>query len=342
VVGVLALWVTYRFSNFFSNVYLDPGLAFFGTASLLLLHQGRALGAGACLALSVMVKGMAAAGFVPALVFSLFFGSAPRDWKRGLRQGALFTLAFALVLGAYLWLVESQVPGLVAKYWTRQWTNRFARTSDWSLLFGWRYWGGLLRDCHGFWLVGLIAFAWKRPRGVEWVPWILIASFSALYAPLDRVGNQYWVVILPWTAWVFAWALVSPRGQWGVLPWVRGSTVLALTLLVVAHLAPVRIHGPDAPEVTHLQRRLATGPAQRLVLDMAPQPTDFTRMDFYVWYADAPVTDLGGDTAVPPATVEALYLLHSYTEARAAELKRAGWCKDERFGERSFWRACRS
>ena len=72
VVGVLALWTMDRFSNYFSNVYLDPGLLFFGTSSLLLLYEAtrrsslaHAVFGGAAWALAFLYKGMPAAASPP-------------------------------------------------------------------------------------------------------------------------------------------------------------------------------------------------------------------------------------------------------------------------------------
>ncbi|MBY0372314.1 glycosyltransferase family 39 protein [bacterium] len=347
VAGTLALWVMYRFSNFFSNVYLDPGMVFFGMASLLLAYEGvkaqsplRLLIAGCCLALSFMMKGMAAAGFVPAIGFTLLWGAPGRNARHAFWNVTCFVLGFATVLGLYLLAVEARVPGLLEKYWSRQWTNRFSQQRDWSRLWEWRYWGGLLRDCHYFLLLGAVGCLWKWPRRMGLVPWIAIASFSALYAPIDRVGNQYWLALLPWIAWVFASVFVGRR-EWKPEPWMLVSGVAAVVLLFFVQFTPVRVHGPEAPDVAHLQRRMAQGIYQRLVLDSAPQPADFTRKDHYYWYGDTPIVTLErNDPALRPDPA-ALYLLHNHTENRAKELKALGWCLDELFPEsRSFWRAC--
>src|SRR5690606_30008005 len=93
------------FSNTFSSFLLDPGALFFGTVSLFLWDRGlegnrlsAAFGAGLLMALAVLYKGMAVAGFVPAFVVAGLWTAR----FSGPKPVGVLALLFALGLGGVL------------------------------------------------------------------------------------------------------------------------------------------------------------------------------------------------------------------------------------------------
>jgi 4-amino-4-deoxy-L-arabinose transferase-like glycosyltransferase len=348
VVGTLVLWTFYRFSNFFSNVYLDPAALFFGSAAVFLLHESmkeksraKSIVGGVCLALCVMTKGLTVLGFLPAILFVAYLG-----WRnRRERNRAFFNrfgwydgTATALV-AAYLLLVHWRAPGLIEKYWNNQWVNRFAHQWDWSLLFGWRFWGSLARDTHYLLIPAVVLLLWKRPKGIQVLPWILLISFAGLYAPADRVGMQYWVMLLPWAAWIVAQSLPS-WGNWSSVKWMKRTAGLAVALLFIVQFIPVRVHGREEPDLAHLQHRVAAGRVKALVLDQRPEPANFTYLDKYTWYADVPIAPLVENQWVPRATPATGYLLYFPTDEREKQVLAQGWCLDEHFPDRTLFVNC--
>ncbi len=345
--AVLILWTFDRFSNFFSNVYLDPALLFFGSSALFFLWEGLSTSrrslcalAGICLAFAAMTKGVVVAGFGPAIAWIAWL--ALRDAKNRLETAERFTFflsSAALSFAAYCVLLHLNVPGVIGAYWANQWTHRFSKVFDWGRVISWRFWGSLLRDSHYLLLVPLACLFWKRPRGVHWVPWICLASFALLYAPVDRVGVQYWVLLLPWVAWAFADA-VSPWAPCRPETAMKFTGALSLVLVCVLQLAPIRVHGHLDPELPHLQARVASGEIDQVILDMTPEALDFTRKDHYYWYADRPVATVEYKDPVPVAKPGGLYILHSPRADRLAALRRAGWCPDAFFPHRVLLLPC--
>ncbi len=348
VVATIVLWSFYRFSNFFSNVYLDPGALFFGTGAVFWLYEGltekrrgKCLIAGACLALCVMTKGLTALGFLPAILFvaGLAWRKKKENTRAFLRRFAWFDWAGTVVAGAYLLTVHLCAPGLIQKYWNNQWVNRFAHQWDWSLLFGWRFWGSLARDTHYLLIPAVLLLFWKRPKGIEWLPWVLLASFAGLYAPADRVGMQYWIMLLPWVAWAVAQALPS-WGDWSSVKLMKRSAGMAVALLFLVQFIPVRVHGRAEPDMELLHKLVAGGRIKSLILDQTPEPANFTYLDKVTWYADVP-TMVVSETQWPPrASAQRGYLLYFPTAEREKQVLEQGWCLEERSGDRSLFVDC--
>jgi 4-amino-4-deoxy-L-arabinose transferase-like glycosyltransferase len=348
VVATLVLWSFYRFSNFFSNVYLDPGALFFGAASVFWLREGlsekkraQCIAAGVSLALCVMTKGLTALGFLPAILFVAFLSwRLKREKIRAfLSRLGWFGGAGTIVVAVYLLLVQWRAPGLIGKYWNNQWVNRFAHQWDWSLLFGWRFWGSLARDTHYLLIPAVLLLLWKRPKGLGWLPWILLASFAGLYAPADRVGMQYWVMLLPWAAWIVSQALDS-WGDWSSTKLMKRSAAMAVVLLFLVQFVPVRVHGRAEPDMELLQKRVATGRVKSLVLDQTPEPANFTYLDRVTWYGDIPTLAVSETQWPPKASSQRGYLLYFPSTEREKQVLEQGWCLDERVGDRVFFVDC--
>jgi 4-amino-4-deoxy-L-arabinose transferase-like glycosyltransferase len=347
VTAVLILWSFDRFSTYFSRPYLDAGTLFFGANAIFLLYLGlkeknRSLSTlgGVSLALSFMTKGLTALGFLPALAWVGFTAwKESRDNRRFIfRAIAFFAIAFALVLGSYLGLVLWNVPEMIHKYWQNQWTNRFRITWDWRLLWNSVFWLRLSRESHFLLFPTMVLALLRRPKGIHWTPWVLFASFVVLYAPADRVGLQYWVMLLPWLAWGLASALPAWKGNSEKL--MKGTAVFAWTLFVCVQLVPLRIHGNEEREVTVLQERVRSGRVRRLVLDIRPEPMNFTYKDKYTWYADVPLEMVYLGIAVPPPSKASGYLLYNASEDRIREVADRGWCLDEVAKDRALFLEC--
>ncbi len=347
VLAILILWSFDRFSTYFSRPYLDGGTLFFGANAVFLLWWGlkekrKWLGAlgGVSLALSFMTKGLTALGFLPALAWvSWIAWTGSRENRRAMVEHiGVFILSFVVVLGGYLALVLWQVPEMIQKYWENQWINRFRISWDWRLLWSSHFWLRLSRESH-FLLFPTIALAlFRRPKGIQWTPWVLFASFVVLYAPAERVGLQYWVMLFPWLAWGLASAL--PTWNWDPRKAMNATSVFAGVAFVVLQFVPVRIHGNEEREVTALQARVGSGRLKQLVLDIRPEPMNFTYKDKYTWYGDVPVEMVYQGLAVPRPSKASGYLLYNASEDRVREVLQQGWCLDEMAKDRALFLDC--
>lgn len=349
VIGTLVLWSFYRFSNYFSHVCLDPGALFFGFGAIVFLYQGltekrRALCimSGVFISASAMVKGLMVLGFLPALAYVLWLSWSQNREKGNAwfwRTGA-FAFSAVAVLGVYLLLVEWNAPGLTRTYWANQWQNRFSQTWNWSLLFGWRFWGSLARDTHYLLFVALGLAIYKRPKALGWVPWILLGSFALIYAPADRVGIHYWVALLPWVSWAFVDAIPEVGKKWLPLDVMKASGALALVLLFLIQFFPFRVHGKEDAELPVIQSLVKSGRIQQMVLDMRPDALDFTFLDKYTWYADVPIQTVVGAQAIAKPKPRTGYLLFFGLPTLEKEVLAAGWCLEQRWADRALFVDC--
>ncbi len=345
-VAVLILWSFYRFSNYFSNVVLDSGALFFGSAAIFLSYEaiwdrrkGIAGLAGLCLALCVMTKGLMVLGFIPALVAAIAMAGWPTVFRGTLPSlGAFFGTAVG-VLGVYLVCVEVAVPGLVGQYLNNQWWNRFGLHWDWSLVLSLRFWKPLLHASHFLAFVALASVAWKRPQGVHLLPWILIGTFALMYAPADRVGIHYMVAFLPWFAWILAYAFF-PLGKWQVAPLMKGSALFSVVLVLILQFFPIRLHARDTADIAHLQNRVKAGRIENLILDDRPESINFTYKDRYTWYLDIPIRTVSLGEPVPAPASKTAYLVYHRDSAREREVASRGWCLDERFESHTVFIDC--
>jgi hypothetical protein len=171
------------------------------------------------------------------------------------------------------------------------------------------------------------------------LPWLLLLGFSVLYAPADRVGVQYWVLLLPWIAWAFAGVLF--RGQsWNPRLPLLVSAVFALSVLFLAQFLPVRTHGPEDLALSLLQRKIREGRVNRVVLDLRPGEMDFTLKDKYVWYTDTDVEMVFAGSPIPSSKPETAYVVYYPSEERKNELLQKGWCWKELVSSRAVFLNC--
>lgn len=339
---ILLLWSWDRFSNFFSNAYLDPGLLFFSGTSLFLYTttKNRALQflAGMLLALGFMQKGMVNLGFGPAFAF-VFFRQAKVDFRQSLKTVLIFFLSFFSVLLLYFILIKtSHVPEFFDLYWKSQSKQRFGSRWDWSRLWGTKYWGLLLKDTHYFLPLALLAL-FRVKNFTVLLPLILLTTFTVLYASANLNGGQYWITILPWLAWLIAENLLAriPVDTKKLIPISRN---LAIALLFVVQYIPLRIHGAKPPdEVAVLDTLKKSHQATELIIDNYPYPSNFGDAGVYVWYNDLPAV-YPKPEEVSLARTQSLYLLLNPAPERKAALKTQGWCLAQEFQKSSVWEAC--
>lgn len=340
--AVLLLWIWFRFANFFSNVYLDPGALFFGAAALFLFDWALAgkvrwaFAAGASLALCTMVKGLTVLGFLPG--FAVLAWPHLRSPRLARAVGALLA-GTCLVLGLYyLGIRASAVPDFLTLYWQKQWVHRFERQWDWWGVVKWSFWRPLLNDTYYLTLLAPFVFLKALQRKAAILPLVLVVFFIAMFAPAGRDGAHYRLMILPWIAWMVSGAVAS-NFAWNRAAVVRGTTIFCVVAVLVLQYIPNRTHGFSPPEeVNVLQRFQREHRISQLIFDMSPEPFDFTYNDFYSWYVDLPIQDV--TDAVPAARADTAYLLFHSQPARESQVAAAGWCRYDRFGPNTLWLAC--
>lgn len=357
VVAVLLLWAWHRFSNPFSNVFLDPMALLFGAGSVLALLtalERRSVvggaGAGALLALCAATKGILVAGFLPALgvTFLLHARADRNDWRNLLGVATAFVGGAIAVAGAYWLLVRSSaVPEFLAIYWRRQFTDRFSHIWSLSRVFGSSFWPSLLKETYFTAPLLLLAFrgARQKERALDLaLPLSLLATFGAMYIGGDRVGGQYWLTVMPWVAWLIAL---------GVEPWARGairlvipSAIFAVAGVLFVQYIPFEAHGMQPSQDERAVRQLSDrSGVTRLWMDEGPRYLDFIMSCRYSWYGRVTTAYVFKSEAVPAPDLESAYLLYwGDTPAdRIEQVKRRGWCLIRSFpGEkgRSLFAQC--
>lgn len=348
VTAVLLLWIWARFSNFFSNIYLDPFCLFFGFGSLVLLDEAftrkefsSLLGglAGMSVALSAMSKGLTVLGFGPAIAWvaiAAFRGSEVRKWLKIL---ALYFAACAIVLGAYYLAVRrSTVPDFFQIYFSRQWSSRFSQDWDWARLVIPSYWKALYHDTGAILLASFVGLFYPKVRRTLVLPLLLFSTFVLMYAPTNRYGSNYWITVLPWVAWLAAAGICAVWGKWNTAGVVKWTSRFALFAVILIQYIPVRTHGARPPqELETIALLKKAGRAEKILVDLAPHSVDFTVTDNFFWYGDLPTGYLEKDQAIPRPKAGEVLVLYNGGEARAQEARRAGWFFFHTIEGRPIW-----
>lgn len=341
VATILLLWIWFRFANFFSNVYLDPGTLFFGGLAIFAFDWAldnrpmrAGLGSGIALALCTMYKGMTVLGFLPALALL-----ALRNYRRAWWAGAGLVVGATCVLVLYyLGIRQSEVPDFISLYFEKQWVHRFERQWNWSGLWDWSFWHPLFQDT--YWLALLAPLAWRERSRELLLPTVLVLTFVAMFAPSGRDGAHYRLMILPWLAWLIAAGVVTNR-RWPYRAIVKASAVFCVVAVLVLQYVPARTHGFRPPgEIDVIEKLRKEGRATQVIFDMAPQRFDFTLNDLYAWYTDLPIRYSAGEESVKAVEPKTAYVLYGNASAREQAVKAAGWCRYDRFGSNSLWLAC--
>ncbi len=347
VFAVLLLWIWARFSNFFSNIYLDPSCLFFGFSSLVCMDSAFerkrrsslwALLGGISLALCAMSKGMTALGFLPAVAWTTFSHFSFSDLRKGLQIIFTYIVGAAVVLGLYYLAVkQSSVPEFFEIYFARQWTGRFSRDWDWMRVFVPSFWMALYHDAGALIFASFAGMFFPAVRRSLVLPGILFLTFVLMYAPTNRYGSNYWITVLPWVAWL-AGAGLSALLKVPVGPVVKWTARFALLAVVVIQYIPVRTHGAmPSQEFKTLEHLKKSGQAKSLVIDFGSDAVDFTVTDNYFWYADLPISFLEKSAPVPKPEPGKTLLLYRPTPTRAQAIRRAGWCPHSIAEGRDIW-----
>jgi 4-amino-4-deoxy-L-arabinose transferase-like glycosyltransferase len=311
--SVFLLWTWSVYSNFFSTFYLDPGSIFFGFYFLYLLARSlgfdghdrlqvsqtrRALWAvlaGLSLALSFLFKGLTALGFgLPAA--ALLLG---RLWKAythlklvpAVKRCALSVLlclgTFALVATLYyVGIKNSSVPDFLDRYWQRQISNRFGKSWTWGGIFNSLFWIRLLKDSHYLLLLMPVAF-WRLPKNSFWM-WTFLSwlSFVCLYAPAQRIGSQYWILIFPPMSLALA-GLFQSWKHFSHHRFQRFTLAFAVSLVVLIQYLPFPTHHPRNPiessALKSLQKILGHS---ELIIAGSEEVRSFIYASTFAWYAD--------------------------------------------------------
>ncbi|MBI1859577.1 MAG: glycosyltransferase family 39 protein [Deltaproteobacteria bacterium] len=331
---VLLLWSWSRYSNFFSNVYLDPGCVFFGLLAVVMMNFRRPALSGLALAFSILYKGLAGMGFVPVLVWVC----ATRVKEKRVRAAAKFLLAFAAPHFVY-WLVlqRSHTPNFLELYWERQMTHRFLELVVITKLISWRGWGELMQDTYYLLLLVPLAFFLSKNRRGLIVPGILLVVYCLLFAKSNLSGEQYWLAVMPWVAWILA------DGLFARIPWeperVRKVTgAFAVIAIFWVQYIPFNMHRLPVPEeVKEIQRR-SGGP---LVLMVPRGDIEFLHASRLAWYANVKVL-YHRDKEKPLVVVPSGGLTLHATEFGPAELKANGLCRGPLFKYSELWVSCQA
>ncbi len=348
VFAVLLIVATWRFSSYFNNAYLDPGLIFWGYLALFSWQEAfsekrslrAAFVAGASLVLAFLSKGMAVVGFIPVIVLWAAYWQIKDKNIPWFRTLFFVTGIMTIALPFYIALKNSDLPNYFSLYWERQYTGRFAQAWNLNNLFSWSYWETLFRHTQGLILIACPAlyFSWKQPQRFL-IPTILVWTHIVLFAATARLGDQYILPLQPCLAWITA-LLVSkwiPVSGDSLMLW---SWRLALMAIVVVQYTPIPVRKSQRPDGIH---RLET------ILERDPRPhhiiswSDHTKLNFpyhagYVWTLHKPVSEYIPNNANPPQATQGYVLLALSPLSENDHLARsAGWCRVDESPTQSIW-----
>jgi len=297
---VVLIWAFPILSNFFSNAYLDPQAFFLGFVAVYALERAtrlkarRAWGlvAGLALAGCALTKGLTVLGFGPAMAYLVV--TRLRQNPKDVLFASLSTLALAFgVLGLYAWgISQSDVPAFIATYLERQWSARFAIATDWTLLYKFHYYKELARETHYLIVLVPLALYFKNKRipsgDARLLPVILLASFVLMYFPTARVGHQYWIMLLPWAAWLIALGLDALLPPSWTEPRLRRFTLtVSVTLVVFLQYIPFKVYKSRVPELAPqiaLTSAQATSPTSQMWIEDTDHKDKFIRSSLWAWY----------------------------------------------------------
>lgn len=346
--AVLLLWVWDRFSNTFSNVYLDPGLLFWGTASLYFafspkaaLKGEHAAAAGLSWALAFLYKGVAALGFGVPLALCLIF-QLRHSILSTLRCTLFFLLSFSIPLALYVWGIQnSSVPNFLELYWQHQVSDRFGPAWQIAAMLAPEYWKRLLIHTHYLAPLALLSLSNGKSPGVI-LAWVTALTYIALFAGAGLAGNQYLIMVMPWIAWLIA------EGGPSKIPFahkevVRITQFAAIALVLLIQYLPFRTHhmqpNAEEQEIARLKPELLFMEMEPDHFDLHRGPSKFITASHYAWYAN---TRVGYPAVNPPprAIPRHIYLLAVNAPARPGQLKEQGWCNHPEL--KRIWTPCSS
>lgn len=351
---VVLLWAWYRFSNIFSNVHLDPGMLFFGTASVFLFEDAATRAkpvlaslSGAMLALCALYKGLTALAFLPTLALIFIVGlrddASTLRVKRAVLRAGLWLVGFLVVAIPYVVAVKnSRIPDFLDRYWAFQMTNRFQISWRWAGLLSYPFWKTFLRDTYYLGWLALPALAQIWRRRALWIPTSLLVTFVLMYAPAGRIGGQYWLGTMPWTAWLIAQTLVD-FVPFAARRLVVPTAAFSLAALLVIQYLPYSTHkwqpGGEFAELSQLRREKGL---HTIVVDLTPGARHYINASPFFWYSDLRVLYQQDEDPVPKPAPGLVFRTDHLSPRRIPELISSGWCQTRDYGGAAIWLACDS
>lgn len=342
--SVIVLWSFYKFSNYFSNVYLDPGCLFFGFASLVLFEKALeeskyelSLLGGVSLALCTMYKGLTVIGFLPVFLVPLLLNK--RIFVEKGIQTLMLLLGALIPLFAYISLVlNSNAPQFFEIYWDHQMTNRFAQAWSFSGLVEPKFWKELFFDSYGLVLLTPYVLSRVVKQKKYWLPLALFSSFCVMYAVTFRKGTQYWLMLLPWIA-LFAADLLFNKIRWEIPSAKKASMTLAIVVVFVAQWLPFRVHGLKAPEEMAVLKEYSKEPVIILATDEIEM--NFLGAGRFAWYTERSVEYIKTPRTFLPSQ-EGRRLVMYLKSMGVEELTVQGFCKKQEYSKTEVWLPCSS
>ncbi len=342
--SVIVLWSFYKFSNYFSNVYLDPGCLFFGFTSLVVFEKAVeeakypfAIASGVLLALCTMYKGLTVIAFLPVFAIPLLVHR--RSIVEKAVQSLCMLIGLLVPLLVYLKLVmESNAPDFFEIYWDHQMTNRFAQSWSFLGLIEPNFWKELFFDSYGMVLLLVAAFYFALKRKQYLLPLSLFISFCVMYAVTFRKGTQYWVMLLPWIA-LFSADILFSKIPLSISTLKKASIVLCVFVVFAAQWLPIRVHGLKAPEEMKVLNEHKQEPVIVLVTNEIEM--NFLGAGRYAWYTERDVEYIKTPRTFIPLT-EGKRLVLYLKSMGVEELTVQGFCKRSDFSKTEVWIPCKS
>jgi 4-amino-4-deoxy-L-arabinose transferase-like glycosyltransferase len=345
---ILLLWIWFRFSNFYSTVYLDPGCLFFGLAALVTFDRALrddkpvwSLVSGLCLAASAMYKGLTVLAFLPAFLPLLWLipGQSPDLWRRRGLCVLGVIVGTAALSGLYLYAIKhSLMPNFLEMYWFRQMTNRFSHGWHLHNLWDGLFWRRIVQDTYQLlYLLPLSFLIWRRGLAFA-LPMTLLATFLLMYGGGNRIGFQYLIMFMPWIAWLIAQTVLEKIPVSGPAL-VRSTMYLAIALTLIGQYIPIRVHSMPPPiESADIRELKAHHP--RMVLFVNPPPNNFSVISTYAWYTGLAVDAPKTLTPLPEPLTPAGDILMYDAAVDPRPLEKQGWCLERRYPNSTLWVPC--
>ncbi len=349
--SVLLLWIWPVFSNYFSNLYLDPGALVLGFSAIILIYESvqdsnlfYAFLAGIFLGLCAMYKGLTVLGFGFPCAY-IVLTRAYRFQKIHLRpliMAAVCLSSLTFVLSFYWALLKvSNVPDFLELYWTRQVANRFGRSLSLGAFFNGHFWWALCKDT--YFLLPLVLLSFKNQKKGFALPWVMLFSFFLVYGPTERVGGQYWLMVMPWAAWLIASGLENVFSQ--IRPSHENLQVItgraAIMLLCLIQYGPIATHTRFPPGQTpDILRIKSEKKIESLVLGVESDGDNFVNSAPFAWYGGVRVGYNLSTHPVPRADGQAMYLNYDKNLRSEISFKEKGWCVFRHYESTTLWTSC--
>ena len=322
---IILLWSWSRFSNFFANVYLDPGALLFGMAALVTWKRSPLL-SGFLFSLAILYKGLAVAGFL--IPIGLFALEKPR-----VKDISLFVLGVSLPLIVFtLAVFQSSVPDYWQRYWNLQMGKKLAPKWSGPTLLSGHFWWLLWRDTNYF--LPLVLFS-LRKKDLK-IPLATGATFLFLIAQSGLVGNQYWLYVMPWLAWLIA-AGVFVRIPMREERLVGATAFIAIAAALIIQYLPIRIHAYPPTDI-ELALRWDLTDQKRISYVVIDSGTDFIITSRLAWYGKTEIRPNPVSNQIPGVSKEFALLQYSEHPDRAKAISQTSWTLHGRYhGGHTLW-----